>query len=190
MEEYIGVYVHGHTRSLNVKKRREQPTEKSDWRYEREFEEDAMDGDTTQNSEARPASDLQNTYPENAAEIADFLKKVLVRRQPIVERLSQHPELNDHGFFLLICKMYRDTFRGVGLTKTRLLNLMVTFSRHQIAHSTAEKKIKKASDVGVFDRRPDAKDARRTLYFLNKEMIAVCSEAFSGMLEDARVKPS
>lgn len=129
---------------------------------------------------------LKHTYPENTGEILDFLAKTLRRRQRIVERLSMHPELNSHGFFMVICKVYRDTYHGMGLTNERLAQLIQVFSTPEISRTTAARILQKANEAEVFVSESDAKDKRRQRYYLHPDMISICSDVFGGMLSDAR----
>lgn len=125
--------------------------------------------------------ELSQPYPDDADEIIEFLVCALRRRQAIVEKLSKYPELNDHGFFMVICKLYRDTYHGIGLTNNRITALIEAFSTARITRATAARKLQKANEVGLFVSRRDGKFTR---YFLHPEMIKICTEAFGGMMKD------
>lgn len=130
------------------------------------------------------ANDLRSSYPSNAPEIIGFLAKVLRRRQKIVERLVKYPELNDHGFFMVICKLYRDTYLGIGHSNHRVSQIIEIFSTSEISRATAARILQKANEVHVFISENDPQDKRRQLYYLHPEMIEICSEAFGGMISD------
>lgn len=132
----------------------------------------------------RLSDELKGYYPDNAVTIIKFMTNVLRRRQDIVEKLKKHPELNDHGFFMVICLMYMDTYKGIGYTSSRLVNIIELFSTSEISTGTAARRLQKANDVAVFVAETDAKDSRKQRYYLSPEMIRLCSEAFGGMIED------
>jgi hypothetical protein len=130
------------------------------------------------------SSDLIEAYPENAFEIIEFIGNALRRRQPIVEYLKDFPELNNHGFFMVMCKMYRDTYHGIGHTHDRTANLIIMFSSADISHSTASRTLQKAVAANVFTTRKDDKDKRKLRYYLHGNMIKLLSHAFGGMIDD------
>lgn len=153
------------------------------WRFADLFRRGASDAEK-KDATSDLVADLKDVYPPDALEIIDFLGNVLRRRQPIVEYLSQYPELNDHGFFMVICKMYRDTYHGIGHTNDRVTNLIAMFSTSDISRATAARTLQKATKAKVLVARQDKKDRRKQRYYLHRDMIAICSEAFGGMVHD------
>lgn len=156
----------------------------SGWRFGNLFSRGISDDEKKAAVTSDALSELQGIYPDNAQEIIDFLAKILRRRQPIVEHLSKYPELNDHGFFMIICKMYRDTYHGIGQTNDRITHLIAMFSTTDISRATAARTLQKANEVNVFVTYRDKKDRRKQRYYLHAEMIQLCSDAFGGMIED------
>lgn len=154
-----------------------------DWRFSRFFGWRSSPAKEEANL-TELSAELQKLYPANAPDIMEFLTNVLRRRQPIVERLSKFPELNEHGFFMVICKMYMDTYQGVGYTNNAITRLIETFATADISHGTAARKLQKANEVEVFVTDRDKNDSRKQRYYLHPEMIRMCTEAFGGMIED------
>jgi hypothetical protein len=156
---------------------------KIDWRFAKFFSwwRSPVEDETNL---TRLSTELQKLYPENAPQIMEFLANILRRRQPIVERLRKHPELNDHGFFMVICKLYMDTYHGVGYTNSAITRLIETFATADISHGTAARKLQKAYEVGVFEKDSDKDDSRKQRYYLHPDMIRMCTEAFGGMIDD------
>lgn len=130
--------------------------------------------------------DLKSNYPDNAKEIISFMTNVIRRRESIVERLKKYPELNDHGFFMVMCLMYLDTYKGIGHTSSRLTHLIEIFSTSEISIGTAARKLQKANEVSVFISDRDAIDSRKQRYYLHPEMITIFSETFGGMIDDVK----
>ena len=155
-----------------------------DWRFGSLFRQSVRPGDGATHTPLQ--KELRSLYPHNADEITTFLTNVLKRRQSIVERLSKHPELNDHGFFMVICKMYIDSYHGIGHTNSRITHLIELFASSEISRGTAARKLRKANELNVFVTESDSQDSRKQRYYLHPEMIELCSEAFGGMIEDIR----
>lgn len=135
---------------------------------------------------SKVAEELRKSYPDDAAEIIGFMTNVLRRREVIVERLKTHPELNDHGFFMVLCLMYMETYRGVGYTAGKLIQIIELFATAEISPGTAARKLQKANEIELFVTDKDAKDNRRQRYYLHPEMIVTFSEMFGGMIDDVR----
>jgi len=154
------------------------------WRFAHLFRRNVSDEEQESASPSDAHLDLIKDYPDNALEIIDFLAQVLRRRQPIVEHLEKYPELNDHGFFMVICKLYRDTYHGVGHTNDRITGLIAMFSTTDISRATAARILKKANTAEVFTSIRDSGDKRKQRYYLHSKMIRLCSESFGGMFED------
>ena len=139
---------------------------------------------------SKVAEELRQSYPDDAAEIMGFMTNVLRRREVIVERLKKHPELNDHGFFMVLCLMYMETYRGVGYTAGKLIQIIELFATAEISPGTAARKLQKANEIELFVTDKDARDNRRQRYYLNPEMIKIFSEMFGGMIDDVRGESS
>ena len=154
------------------------------WRFANLFTRQVSVEEQGSAVETDDLSDLQAAYPDNALEIIDFLATALRHRQPIVKYLSDYPDLNDHGFFMVICKLYRDTYRGIGHTPDSMINLIKMFSTTKISGSTATRVLQNGNKAKVFERIRDKEDARNKRYYLRREMIDLCSEAFGSMIED------
>ncbi len=157
------------------------------WSFWELFSGKVTDEDEKAEAASKLGDELRSHYPENAPEIIDFLARVLRRRQGIVDRLKEYPELNDHGFFMVICKLYRDTYLGIGHSSNRISHLIEIFSTARISRATAVRTLQKANEVKVFMSKSDPRDKRKQLYFLHPEMIELCSEAFGGMIDDVIV---
>jgi hypothetical protein len=132
------------------------------------------------------ASKLRSHYPSDAEDIIKFMTSVLERREAIVERLKKHPELNDHGFFMVLCLMYIATYRGIGYSSGRLVHFIELFATSNISIGTAARKLQKANDVELFVTDRDALDSRKQRYFLHEDMIRIFSDTFGGMIDDVR----
>lgn len=154
------------------------------WRYHHDFKEERPH--QTEKERREEMRELHEAYPPNTGEVIAFLRNILQRRQAIVDYLSNYPELNDHGFFMVICKVYMDTYRGVGHTNDRITQLIQVFSTSDISRATAARTLHKATKAGVFTINRDPNDRRKQRYYLHKDMITLCSDAFAGMLEDAK----
>ncbi|MEO9517480.1 MAG: hypothetical protein ABJH45_21735 [Paracoccaceae bacterium] len=140
--------------------------------------------ETAEDSELKDR--LRDEYPEDVDEIVQFLVNSLSRRQAIVEKLGKHPDLNDHGFFLVICKMYIDTYKGHGYPGSRLAQLIERCSRKAISRPTVMRKIEKAKTANVFEWETSDVDGRSVRYYLHRDFIKICSEMFGGMIQDVR----
>ncbi|MEM8539411.1 MAG: hypothetical protein AAGF25_00515 [Pseudomonadota bacterium] len=160
-----------------------QSEKSSIWRFTDLFKRGATDAEK-KDAAVDLVADLKAVYPKEALVIIDFLGNVLRRRQPIVEYLNRYPELNDHGFFMVICKMYRDTYHGIGHTNDRVTNLIAMFSTSDVSRATAARTLQKATKAKVLVARRDEKDRRKQRYYLHEDMIALCSNAFGGMIDD------
>jgi len=154
----------------------------NNWAFAHEFREDFFGDETAGSIVSVDSVD----FPADANEIIEFAEKILSRRQPIVDRLSKYPTLNDHGFFLLICRIYKHSARGKGLTQKQMKKLLIQFSRNAFEERTALKKIDLAEEVHVFERKKNPTDQRSKLYFLHPDFVELISETFRGMIFDAR----
>jgi hypothetical protein len=132
------------------------------------------------------APTLKLKYPKTANQIIEFISVVLREREAIVDRLQKYPDLNDHGFFMVICLMYIHTYKGIGYTRSALLSHIMNFSTTPITMDTAAKKLQRANEVDVFVYDKDRKDGRQQRYYLHPEMIDICSSMFEKMLNGAQ----
>ena len=64
--------------------------------------------------------DLVSLYPNNAQHVITFVPSLLKAQQPIFDYIEGYPDLTDHGFFLVICKVYFDTYHRIGHTSSEL----------------------------------------------------------------------